>query len=142
MPGTGDDIPIPSLLRASRAAYRYAVEYALAQADCPQLPRGGVVVVAALANRDVQPTVGVPQGGQGERRERLLDELTRLGVMRQVEGQWEPTDLGRRAGVAVASAISDVDARLTERIGVDGINALRRGLVALCDIRDGYEADT
>ena len=43
-------------------------------------------------------------------------------------------------GDAIASAIGEVDAQLAERIGADGIAALRRGLVALCDIRDAREA--
>jgi hypothetical protein len=142
VPGTADDVVIPSLLRASHGAYRHAIGHALADAKCPKLPRGGVLVVAALANRGLQPEVVMGQVAGGERRQRLLDELTGLGYLRVVGDQWEVTDLGRRAGAAIAAGIGQVDARLAEQLGSDGVAALRRGLVALCDIRDAHEAGT
>ncbi|MGH9106379.1 MAG: hypothetical protein ACRDZX_11205 [Acidimicrobiales bacterium] len=140
MPGTAEEVPIPSLLRASQGAYRHAIEHALTEAGCPQLPRGGVLVVSALANRNLQPDVVVRQVARGERRRQLLDELGTLGLIRSVAEGWEATDLGKQAGAAIASAIGDVDAELTEHLGVDGVTSLRRGLVALCDIRDVHES--
>lgn len=140
MPGTADEVPIPSLLRASRGAYRHAMESALVEAGCPKLPRGGVFVVAALANRNLQPETVIRQVARGERRQQLLSELSGLGLIQGIDGAWEATDLGRRAGSAIAFAIGSVDGQLAERLGIDGVTALRRGLVALCDIRDGYES--
>ena len=140
MPGTADEIPIPSLLRASQGAYAHAITHALAEAGCPPLPRGGVLVVAALANRNLQPDVVIQQVARGERQQQLLDELSSLGLMRLDAEAWVATDLGRRAGAAIASAIGDVDAELTEHLGVDGVTSLRRGLVTLCDIRDAHES--
>jgi hypothetical protein len=136
---TADDVAIPSLIRASHGAYRHAIGHALADAECPELPRGGVLVVAALANRNLQPEVVVRQVARGEQRQRLLDELTTLGYLRNADNKWEVTDLGRRAGAAIAAGIAHVDAQLNEQLGSDGVAALRRGLVALCDIRDAHE---
>jgi hypothetical protein len=116
------------------------ITHALTEAGCPSLPRGGVLVVSALANRNLQPDVVIRQVARGERRQRLLDELSSLGLIRLVDDAWEATDLGRRAGAAIASAIGGVDAQLTERLGVDGVTSLRHGLVALCDIRDTHES--
>jgi len=99
-----------------------------------------VFVVAALANRNLQPDAVIRQVARGERRQRLLDELSELGLIERTDGTWEATDLGRRAGAAIASAIGSVDDQLVERLGIDGVTALRRGLVALCDIRDDYES--
>lgn len=140
MPGTADDVAIPSLLRASRGAYTHAIAHALTDAGCPPLPRGGVLVVAALANRDLQPDAVIRQVARDEGHPRLLDELSRLGLMQMSGGAWEATDLGRRAGTAIASAIAAIDARLAEQVGADGVTALRRALVALCDIRDADES--
>lgn len=140
MPGTADDVPIPALLRASRGAYHHAIAQGLVEAGCPPLPRGGVFVVAALANRNLQPGDVVGQVARGERRRQLLDKLSDAGFIRPVAKGWEATELGTRAGAAIASAIAGVDSRLDEQVGNDGITALRRGLVALCDIRDTYES--
>jgi hypothetical protein len=140
MPGTADEIAIPSLLRASRGTYLHAISHALVEAGCPLLPRGGVLVLSALANRDLQPDIVIGQVARGGRQQELLGELGSLGLIRPVAGAWEATDLGRRAGAAIESAIADIDAQLTEQLGVDGVMALRRGLVALCDIRDAHES--
>ncbi|HYA44491.1 MAG TPA: hypothetical protein VED59_02720 [Acidimicrobiales bacterium] len=139
MPGTADEVPIPSLLRASQGAYAHAIAHALVEAGCPPLPRGGVLVVSALANRNLQPGVVIGQIARGERQQQLLDDLSGLGLVRLVAGAWEATELGRRAGGAIASAIGGIDVLLTEHLGVDGVTSLRRGLVALCDIRDAHE---
>lgn len=141
MPGTADDVALPSLLRAAQGAYRHAIGHAIADAGCPPLPRGGVLVVAALANRGLQPDTVIRQVARGERRQRLLAELTELGYVRHEADGWAPTDLARLAGQAVAEAIADIDAQLREQLGEDGVAALRRGLVALCNIRDAHEAE-
>lgn len=140
MPGTADDVAIPSLLRASQGAYRHAIRHAVADADCPPLPRGGVLVVAALVTRGLQPDTVIRQVARGERRQRLLDELTELGYLRHAGADWAATDLAERAAHAITAAIADIDERLSEQIGADGVAALRRGLVALCDIRDAHVA--
>jgi hypothetical protein len=139
MPGTADDVALPALIRASHGAYRHAIGHALADADCPELPKGGVLVISALANRGLQPEVVVGQVARGERRTQLLKELTDLGYLRSAGDQWEVTDLGQRAGTAIAAGIGWIDDQLTEQLGADGVAALRRGLVALCDIRDVHE---
>lgn len=82
----------------------------------------------------------IQQVARGERQQQLLDQLSRLGLMRLNAEAWVATDLGRRVGAAIASAIGDVDAELTEHLGVDGVTSLRRGLVTLCDIRDAHES--
>jgi DNA-binding MarR family transcriptional regulator len=47
------------------------------------------------------------------------------------------TERGREAAHVVRAAIGAVDRELAARISPDGVAALRAGLEALCDIKDG-----
>jgi len=51
------------------------------------------------------------------------------------------TDRGRAAADAVLAGVLAVDRELAELVGVAGLEQLRAGLVALCDIRDRMESE-
>lgn len=49
------------------------------------------------------------------------------------------TDRGHEAADAILAGVMAVDRELVERLGVTGLEQLRAGLVALCDIRGRME---
>jgi len=51
------------------------------------------------------------------------------------------TERGHVAADAVLAGVTAVDRELTELLGVTGVEQLRAGLLALCDIRDRMESE-
>ena len=51
------------------------------------------------------------------------------------------TDRGHEAADAVLCGVMEVDRELTELLGVTGLEQLRAGLVALCEIRDRMDSE-
>lgn len=144
---TGDDVPIPALLRASRGAYGHAVRRRLTAAGFDDLPRNGPFVLGGMANHaatagQIVRELGVTKQATGQ----LIDALVSRGYL---ERRPDPDDRrrmlieltprGRGAAAEVREAVARIDAELARRVSPSELAGLRAGLVALCDIREELE---
>jgi DNA-binding MarR family transcriptional regulator len=133
---------IPALLRHARTAYGGAMNAALIEAGCDDIPKNGLYVIGGLA----LGAGGVPLG-------RLAEEL---GVTKQAAGQLVDTlvlrgyldrtvdpedrrkvsitlsERGQLAASVQAAARQRVDAALAAKVGADCVMQMRRGLGVLC----------
>ena len=142
-----DQVVIPALLRAARGSYGHAIRDALAAAGFDNVPRNGAYVLGGMANHGgTAPGLIRELGISKQAASQLIDTLVLRGYL---DRRGDPadrrrvlldlTERGRAAAGAVRSGVLAVDAELAERVCVDDIAAMRRGLEALCDIRDRQE---
>jgi DNA-binding MarR family transcriptional regulator len=144
---SADDVLFPALLRAARGSYGHAIRRHLVDAGCDDLPRNGPFLVGGMVNQGGDPRslllqLRVTRQAQSQ----LVDALVLRGyVTREPDPDdrrritLQVTERGQRAAAAGAAGVREVDAELARRITPEQIAGLRAGLVALCDIRDGYE---
>jgi DNA-binding MarR family transcriptional regulator len=135
-------VPIPTLLRRARRAYAAAIQGALADAGCDDVPRNGAFVLAATAATGVQlgqiiRELRVSKQAAGQ----LIDALVSRGyLVRSVDQQDRRrlnitlTDRGMDAAEVIGAAIGSVNARLARRVSEEDIQAARRVLTALIDL--------
>ena len=142
-----DDVPIPSLLRASRVAYGHAIRGELRGRGIDDMPRNGAAVIGGMGNHGLQPGVMVRQLGVSKQAaSQLIDTLVVRGyLVRETDPEDRRrlkislTNRGQEAAEGVRAAVVAVDQELAEMLGAAGVTGLREGLVALCDIRDRFE---
>ena len=144
---SADEVAIPALLRASRRAYGHAIRRHLAAEGFDDLPRNGPFVLGGLANRGVPARDLLRQLGVSKRRHQLVDTLVLRGYLVRTEdvsdrrrNAIEVTERGRAAATAVGAGVTEVDQELAAQLTADQLASMRAGLIALCDIRDRYEA--
>jgi DNA-binding MarR family transcriptional regulator len=143
-----EEIVIPALLRASRGAYGHAIRKELVAGGFDDMPQNGPYVIGGMANRggtagDLVRQLGVSKQAASQ----LIDTLVLRGYVERVADlddrrrlNIELTDRGRAAGTAVRAGVEAVDDELDRILSPADRAGLYRGLVALCDIRDRYEA--
>ena len=144
-----EDVPIPALLRAARGAYGHAIRRALVDRGIDDVPPNGAFVIGGIGNRG-QPLsalvrqLGVTKQAAGE----LIDTLVLRGYLSRTTDPDDRrrlnialTGRGREAADGIFDAVIGVDRELTELLGVTGLEQLRAGLVALCDIRDRMQIE-
>jgi DNA-binding MarR family transcriptional regulator len=142
-----DEIVIPALLRASRGAYGHAVRASLARGGFDDLPANGPYVLGGIANRGGTAGGLVRELGVSKQAaSQLIDTLVLRGYLERHPDPEdrrrmtiELTDRGRAAAAAVRDGVETVDAELAEKLSPAGIDGLRAGLVALCEIRERME---
>jgi DNA-binding MarR family transcriptional regulator len=134
-----DAAPIPTLLRRARRAYAGAIQGALADAGCDDVPRNGAFVLAATAATGAQlgqiiRELRVSKQAAGQ----LIDTLVSRGyLVRSVDPQDRRrlniglTERGLAAAAVIGRAIGAVDARLAGRVSDADLQAARRVLAAL-----------
>jgi DNA-binding MarR family transcriptional regulator len=134
--------PLPTLLRRARRAYAAAIQGALADAGCDDVPRNGAFVLAATAATGAQlgqiiRELRVSKQAAGQ----LIDTLVSRGyLVRSVDPQDRRrlnitlTERGLAAAAVVGAAIGTVDARLAERASEADLQAARRVLGALIEL--------
>ena len=142
------DVVLPALLRAARTTYRVAIRQSLADAGIDDMPRNGPFVIGGMGNRggsasDLIRSLQITKQAASQ----LIDTLVLRGYL---DRQPDPedrrrttlalTDRGRHAAAAVRAGVEYVDAQLAARCSPDQIEALRAGLFALIEIRDGGES--
>ena len=138
---------IPALLRAARGGYGNTIGARLAAAGFEDLPRNGPFVLGGMAHYggsavDMIRGLGVTRQAASQ----LIDTLVVRGYLtREINVDdrrrmsIELTERGRAAAATVRAAIEQVDEELGRMISPGDLAALRRGLVALREIRQRTE---
>lgn len=144
-----DDVPTPALLRAARGAYGQAIRRALGDRGIDDMPPNGPFVIGGIGNQG-QPLGALVQQLRVTKQaaSELIDILVLRGYLSRTTDPDDRrrvnvtlTDRGHEAADAVLAGVMAVDRELAELLGVTGLEQLRAGLVALCDIRDRMESE-
>lgn len=143
-----DDVVLPALLRHARNAYTHAVRTHLAANGCDDLPRNGAYVLGGMVNHDGSPGDLIRQLRTSKQAaSQLVDTLVLRGYLERTVDPADrrrmvltATERGREAAAAVRAGVVEVDEELERQLKPAGVQALRAGLIALCDINDFYEA--
>jgi DNA-binding MarR family transcriptional regulator len=144
-----DDVPIPGLLRAARGAYGHAIRRALVDRGIDDVPPNGAFVIGGIGNLGQPLGALIRQlGNSKQAASELIDTLVVRGYLSRTTDPDDRrrmnitlTDRGREAADGVRAGVIAVDRELTELLGATGVEQLRAGLVALCDIRDRMESE-
>ncbi len=142
-----DDIPLPALLRAARGSYGGEIRRWLAAAGFDDLPRNGAFVLGGMANQGVAAGDLIRQLGVSKQATaQFVDTLVLRGYLERTTNPDDRrrldlalTDRGRAAADEVRAAVLAVDGELARKLTPDEIAALRKGLVALIEIREAAE---
>jgi DNA-binding MarR family transcriptional regulator len=143
-----DEVVIPALLRASRGAYGHAVRARLAAGGFDDLPKNGPYVLGGMANQGVNAGQLIRElGVTKQAASQLIDTLVLRGYLeRETDADDRRrltialTERGRAAAAAVHEGVTSVDEELASMLSPTQLNGLVAGLVALCDIRERFEA--
>jgi DNA-binding MarR family transcriptional regulator len=144
-----EHVPTPALLRAARGAYGQAIRRALGDRGFDDVPPNGPFVIGGIGNH------GQPLGALVQRlrvtkqaASELVDTLVLRGYLSRAPDPDDRrrvnvtlTERGQEAADAVRCGVRAVDRELAGRVGGAGLEQLRAGLVALCDIRDAMESE-
>jgi DNA-binding MarR family transcriptional regulator len=134
-----DELSLPALLRAARAAYGSAIREALAEVGCDDVPRNGSYVIGAIARTgaplsDIIGWLGLSKQAAGQ----LVDTLVTRGYLgRSVNAEDRRrltitlTERGKAAAAVIRSAVEDVDAALAARVGPEYVSHTRVTLASL-----------
>ena len=135
---------IPALLRHARSAYGGAMRAALAENGCDDMPANGMWVIGGLAMGAGSAPLGALIRDLGVSKQaagQLVDTLVLRGY---IERAVDPDDRrrmtialtprGKAAAAAQAAARQTIDDALIERVGPRCVDAMRKGLGALCAI--------
>ncbi|MBX3594803.1 MarR family transcriptional regulator [Sphingomonas sp.] len=133
-------VSLPALLRHARGAYGRAMRAALEAEGYDDVPRNGLYVIGGLAIDAEVPLahliadLGLSKQAAGQ----LVDTLVTRGYLdRRVDPQDRRrlvvtlAERGRAAAVAQHAARDRIDALLRDRVGENGVTALRRMLAAI-----------
>jgi DNA-binding MarR family transcriptional regulator len=137
-PAWHDDVVMPALLRAARAAYGRSVREELAESGFDDLPRNGAFVLGALVNRGgdlagVTQHLGVSRPAVGQ----LVDALVSRGYLTRADGAAVTvTERGRSAAARVKAGVEAMDQELASRLEPTELAALRGGLAVLSELAD------
>lgn len=144
-----DDVSTPALLRGARGAYGQAIRRALGDLGIDDMPPNGPFVIGSIRSEG-QPLGALVQrlGVTKQAASQLIDLLVLRGYVSRTTDPDDRrrvnitlTDRGREAADAVFAGVVAVDRELAQLLGATGLEQLRTGLVALCDIRDRMESE-
>jgi DNA-binding MarR family transcriptional regulator len=135
-------VSIPELMRLARGSYKRAIDVQYAARGIDDVPNPGGYILAYLANGEES----VPEmiAGLGIRRREyneLVDSLVLRGfITRNIDPKdrtvsFALTERGRAAAEAILEGGRIVDGELERRLSAAGIDGLRRGLLALAEIK-------
>ena len=141
-------IALPALMRAARRGYATAVQAALAEAGCDDMPRNGSYVIGAMAQggaplSQIIQGLGVSKQAAGQ----LVDTLVIRGYVTRAADPADRrrltltlTERGLGAAAAIRSAVQQVDADLDRRVGPEYVAHTRAALAALIEVSRDTEA--
>lgn len=137
--GGSSELTTPALLRAARGTYGSAIDRALSEADCDDMPRNGSFVISAILRTgaplgSIIEALGVSKQAAGQ----LVDTLVVRGyLVRAVDPEDRRrltislTERGKAAAQAIRAAVVEVDAELERRVGPESVAQARTVLYAL-----------
>ncbi len=145
--GTAPEISIPALLRHARGAFSLSIRNALWEGDFEDLPANGPYLLGGMATQRLAASQLIRELGVSKQAaSQLVDTLVVRGYLtRQVDPSdrrrmtLELTERGRAAALAVRGGVEAVDAALAERLSLEELRCLRRGLVELISIKEELE---
>jgi DNA-binding MarR family transcriptional regulator len=135
---------VPGLLRLARRAYGNAVRAALAESGFDDMPRNGAYLLARVhdgryAVADLIRGLGISKQAVSQ----LVDTMVTRGYLERKPDaddrrrmQLTLTPRGEAAATVSWQAATRTDEELERRLSADGVDALRRGLIALCELGD------
>jgi DNA-binding MarR family transcriptional regulator len=137
-----DEVGLPGLLRAARAAYRHAVSEAFAEAGFDDIPRNGAYVLARTYDNTAQLTAMTRELAISKQAvSQLIDTMVMRGYLQRVADTDDRrrmvltlTPRGEAAAMAAWHAVSAIDEELEGRLPPGGMASLRAGLTALAEI--------
>ena len=132
-------VPTPALLRAARGTYGVGIRREFRDAGIGGMPPEGAHIVGGMGNHGVAIADLTRQLGSASRGERIVAALVENGFLERDGADYQLTDKGRRAAAAVRDGVSTVEEKLRAQLTAEQYEGFRRGLVALCDIREGWE---
>ncbi len=138
------ELGVPGLLRLARRAYGNAVRAALAESGFDDMPRNGAYLLARVydgryAAADLTRGLGISKQAVSQ----LVDTMVTRGYIERKPDtddrrrmQLALTQRGAAAGTVSWQAATRTDEELERRLSADGVAALRRGLITLCEMSD------
>lgn len=138
------EVGIPLLLRSARSTYGVGVRRRLAEMGIDDMPTNAPLILGGLATTELSLSVLADQLGSSKQAvSQLVETLVVRGYLSrgEVPGDRrrisiELTELGRRAGMAVARGVDDVNTMLSAALTRDQLAAMKTGLAALARIGD------
>lgn len=135
---------VPGLLRLARRAYGNAVRAALAESGFDDMPRNGAYLLARVYDgRYAVPDLIRGLGISKQAVSQLVDTMVTRGYIERKPDaddrrrmQLTLTPRGAAAATVSWRAATRTDKELERRLSADGVDALRHGLIALCEMSD------
>jgi DNA-binding MarR family transcriptional regulator len=136
-------------LRSARASYAQSVITELRDAGFDDLPRNGAFVLGGMADwggsaSDMIAGLGVTKQAASQ----LIDTLVLRGYLTREINPADRrrmliglTEHGRAAAAAVRAGVETIDAELALMLSKDDLAGLRRGLLALHQIKERFGED-
>jgi len=140
---------VPGLLRLARRAYGNAVRAALAESGFDDMPRNGAYLLARVydgryAVADLIRALGISKQAVSQ----LVDTMVTRGYIERKPDADDRrrmrltlTPRGEAAATVSWQAATRTDEELERRLSADGVDALRYGLIALCEMGDEEPAE-
>jgi DNA-binding MarR family transcriptional regulator len=145
-----DEVSTPALLREARVTYGSAINHALVEVGCDDVPRNGIYVIGAIARTgaplsQIIQHLRVSKQAAGQ----LVDTLVTRGYLdRTVDPEDRRrltitlTERGRAAAAVIRAAVDRVDVDLVALVGPDHLAHTRATLISLIEIgRRRHEHD-
>jgi DNA-binding MarR family transcriptional regulator len=137
-----EDRGFPGLLRMARKAYGNEVSAAFADGDFDDVPRNGAYVLARVwEDSSCFPRLTRELGISKQAASQLIDTMAMRGYLERTPDAEDRrrmlltlTPRGEAAATAGWQACCRVDEELARRLSPGGVQALRTGLIALCEI--------
>ena len=135
-------VSIPELMRLARGSYKRAIDAEYAARGIDDVPAPGGYVLSYLASGEESiPEMIEGLGIRKSEYSRFVDSLVLRGyITRDIDPEtgtasFALTERGRAAADAILEACRGVDEELARKVSAADIEGLRRGLLALAEIK-------
>jgi DNA-binding MarR family transcriptional regulator len=144
-----EQLGVPGLLRLARRAYGNAVRAALSESGFDDMPRNGAYLLARVydgryAVADLTRGLGISKQAVSQ----LIDTMVTRGYIERKPDaddrrrmQLTLTPRGEAAATVSWQAATRTDEELERRLSAAGVDALRHGLIALCEMSDAEPSE-
>lgn len=144
-----DHMGIPGLLRLARKAYGNAVRDAFADAGFDDVPRNGAYVLARVYGDSSCFAALIRELGISKQAtSQLIDTMAMRGYLERTPDAEDRrrmllslTPRGEAAATVSWQAANEVDEELARQLTPGGVQAVRTGLIALCEMAEQDPGD-